>query len=142
MSATLIETYISENHFGRLLGMNFKIISDGVVEYKAIVQKDHLATPQAAHGGFISSLADAAMGVAGLSAVHKENKVVSTIEYKLNFLSPALLSDELLAIAKVEQKGKRILIISCDIICLNREDRLIAKGLGTFNAYEASKAGY
>ena len=82
------------------------------------------------------------MGVAGLSAVYTENKVVSTIEYKLNFLAPAFLNDQLIAKAKVEQKGNRILIISCDVFCTNRENKLIAKSLGTFNAYDASKAGY
>jgi acyl-coenzyme A thioesterase PaaI-like protein len=52
------------------------------------------------------------------------------------------LNDELVAKARVEQKGKRILIVSCDVVCSNRNDQLIAKALGTFNAYDAAKAGY
>ncbi|MDO8998929.1 MAG: PaaI family thioesterase [Bacteroidota bacterium] len=138
----LIEKYIENNFFGKLIGMDFKIISEGVVDYFLTINKNHLATPNAAHGGVISSLIDGALGVAGLSSVYKENKVVSTIEYKLNFLAPAFLNDKLLAKAKVEQKGNRILIISCDVFCLNRENKLLAKSLGTFNAYDASKAGY
>lgn len=90
MESTLIEKYIINNHFGKLIGMDFKIISEGCAEYRLIIKKEHLATPHAAHGGVVSSLIDAALGVAGLSAVHKKNKVVSTIEYKLNFLSPVL----------------------------------------------------
>lgn len=143
MSAeTLIEKYIQNNFFGKLVGMDFKIVTEGCVDYFLTIKKEHLATPHAAHGGAISALVDAALGVAGLSLVHKENKVVSTIEYKINFLSPALLNDQLIAKAKVEQAGKRILIISCDVVCVNRENKLIAKALGTFNAYEAVKAGY
>jgi uncharacterized protein (TIGR00369 family) len=138
----LIEKYIQNNHFGKLIGMDFKIISDGVVDYSITITKDHLATPHAAHGGVIAALVDGALGVAGLSAVYKENKVVSTVEYKLNFLSPAFPGDQLLAKAKVEQQGKRLLIISCDVICINRENKMIAKALGTFNAYDAAKAGY
>ncbi|MEO6305214.1 MAG: PaaI family thioesterase [Bacteroidia bacterium] len=138
----LIEKYIENNHFGKLMGIEFKIVSEGVVDYFITIQKDHLATPHAAHGGVIAALIDSALGVAGLSSVYKENKVVSTVEYKSNFLSPAFLDDQLVAKAKVEQKGNRLLIISCDVFCLNRENKLIAKSLGTFNAYDATKAGY
>lgn len=139
---TLIEKYIQNNHFGKLIGMDFQIISPGRVEYRLNVKKEHLATPNAAHGGLISSLVDAALGVAGLSAVFHENKVVSTIEYKINFLNPALLNDDLVAEASIEQKGNRILIISCSVYSENRNNNLIAKALGTFNAYDAAKAGY
>ena len=139
---TLIEKYIQNNFFGKHIGMDFKIIGPGVVEYSLKIQKKHLATPHAAHGGAISALVDGALGVAGLSMVHQENKVVSTVEYKINFLAPAFLDDQLIAKAKVEQKGNRILIISCDVICANREEKVIAKALGTFNAYDATKAGY
>jgi uncharacterized protein (TIGR00369 family) len=141
MENGLIERYIQNNNFGKLIGMEFRIIGAGHVEYYLTVNKNHLATPNSAHGGLINALVDAALGVAGLSAVHKDNKVVSTIEYKTNFLNPALLNDKLKATAKVEQQGKRILVISCDVIAENR-NTAIAKSIGTFNAYDASKAGY
>jgi len=141
MENGLIGKYIQSNHFGALLGMNFKIINDGHIEYYLEVNKTHLATPNSAHGGLINALIDGALGVAGLSMVYKENKVVSTIEYKTNFLGPAYLNDRLKAIAKVEQRGKRILVISCDVYAENR-NTIIAKALGTFNAYDAAKAGY
>jgi uncharacterized protein (TIGR00369 family) len=139
---SLLERYNASNNFGKLLNIDFKIISDGVVEYYLKIEQKHLATPQAAHGGVVAALVDSALGVAGLSAVYKERKAVSTVEFKLNYLSPALLNDELIAKAKVEQMGKRIMIISCDVLCLNRGNKVVAKALGTFNAYEASKAGY
>ncbi len=138
----LINKYIESNFFGKLIGMHFKIIEEGIVEYYLTISKNHLATPTAAHGGVVSALIDSALGVAALSVVSKENKAVSTIEYKLNFLAPALINDKLVAKAKVEQKGKRILIISCDVFCINKGNSLIAKALGTFNAYNAEKAGY
>lgn len=138
----LIEKYIQQNHFGKFIGMHFEIITDGEINYFLKIETQHLATPQAAHGGAISALADAALGVCGLSAVHKENKVVSTVEYKINYLSPALLNDTLVAHAKVIQKGKRLLIIECNIFASNRNNQFIAKAIGTFNAYDAAKAGY
>jgi uncharacterized protein (TIGR00369 family) len=139
---SLIERYIQSNAFGRLLGMDFKILAPGKLEYRLLVNKDHLATPQSAHGGVISSLVDGALGTAGLSAVYQENKVVSTIEYKINFLAPVLVGDELLASANVESQGKRILVVGCEVRVKNRNGILVAKALGTFNAYPAEKAGY
>lgn len=138
----LLEKYIENNLFGKLIGIDFEIVSEGNVNYYLTISQNHLATPHAAHGGVISSLVDGALGVAGLSCVYKENKVVSTIEYKINFLSPAHINDKLVAKAKVEQKGNRILIISCEVYCVNKKNSLLAKALGTFNAYSAEKAGY
>lgn len=142
MSKSLIDKYNSANFFGKLVDMHFSVITEGHVEYFMTIRREHLATPVAAHGGAVSTLVDAALGVAGLSAVQSQNKVVSTVEYKINFLAPALLNDELVARAKVEQQGKRLLIISCDVFCSNRGNVLIAKAIGTFNAYDAAKAGY
>ena len=48
------------------------------------IQEKHLATPVAAHGGALAALADALIGVAALSAVAEELKLVSTIEFKIN----------------------------------------------------------
>jgi len=142
MKHPLLEAYIKNNDYGKMIGMDFTVVEDGLIHYTIIIQGKHLATPLAAHGGLIASLADAALGVAALSAVCKENKVVSTVEYKISFISPAFSGDELLAIGKVESKGKRLLISSCDIFCKNDKNRLVAKALGTFNAYPAEKAGY
>ena len=100
---SLLERYNASNNFGKLLNIDFKIISDGVVEYYLKIEQKHLATPQAAHGGVVAALVDSALGVAGLSAVYKERKAVSTVEFKLNYLSPVVLNDELMAKAKVEQ---------------------------------------
>lgn len=122
--------------------MDFKIIEPGVVHYHLTIKKEHLATPIAAHGGVISGFMDAILGVAALSGVHQDNNVVSTVEFKINFLSPALLHDELLGIGKIEQKGKRLIITSGDIICKNRNNTVIAKAIGTFNAYPAEKVGF
>lgn len=142
MQHLLIEKYIQDNHFGKLLGMDFTILAEGVVDYRLTVKPEHLATPNSAHGGLIAALVDASLGVAGLSAVCELEKVVSTVEYKLNFLAPVYPGDILLAKSQVIQKGKRLLVASSDVFAENRENKLVAKAIGTFNAYEASRAGY
>ena len=53
---------------------------------------------------------DATMGVCALSQVVRDNKVVSTIEMKISFVSPALIGKKLIGTAKTIKKGKRILL--------------------------------
>jgi len=137
----ILAKYNECNAFGRFLGMHFTVVSPGKTDYHLTVKAEHLATPLAAHGGLIGAFVDASLGTAALSAVEMNQQVVSTIEYKLNFLAPAYEGDELLARSTVESKGKRILVVSCDVICTNRNNKLIAKAMGTFNAYDAKKAG-
>ncbi len=138
----LFTRYIQNNHFGDYLGMNFQVISSGKVDYRLVITKNHLATPLSAHGGVIAALIDGALGVAALSVVSKDNKVVSTVEYKVNFLAPAFMGDQLCARAEVLTRGKRLLVVTCDVYCENKDNQIIAKAMGTFNAYPAEKAGY
>ena len=138
----LIEKYSRYNHFGRLLGMELTEIAQGKISYRLTVTEQHLATPNAAHGGLIAALMDGMLGVASLSLVANDNKVVSTVEYKTSFYSPALLGDVLEGKAWVDKPGKRILFTMGEIIAINRNNIVIAKGNGTFNAYPAEKAGY
>lgn len=138
----LINKYGETNHFGRLIGLELTIFGPGQIEYHLDIKKNLMATPKAAHGGVIAALMDSVLGVTALSAVFLDNNVVSTVEYKTNFFAPALLGDKLKATAKIEQLGKRLIVVSGDIVCLNRDNICLAKGLGTFNVYPAEKAGY
>ena len=113
---TLIEQYIANNHFGKTLGMDFKIIEPGLVHYFITIKQEHLATPLAAHGGVISALMDGLLGVTALSVSANDHHIVSTIEFKINFLSAAFEGDTLQGIGKVENQGKRLIVTSGDII--------------------------
>jgi uncharacterized protein (TIGR00369 family) len=137
----LIQAYNASNAFGQLLGMTFNILSPGNIVYSLRVTAEHLATPLAAHGGCIGALVDATLGVTALSVVCENNQVVSTIEYKVNFLAPALCNDELDARGKIIQQGRRILVVQCEVLAKNR-NVMVAQAMGTFNAYDAAKAGY
>lgn len=139
---TLIEQYIAQNNFGKTLGMDFKIVEPGLVHYFLTIKPEHLATPKAAHGGVISSLMDGVLGIAALSVSLIDHKAVSTVEFKINYFSPALLNDTLIGIGKIEHQGKRLIVTSGDIICPARDNVVIAKAIGTFNNYPAEKAGY
>lgn len=136
----IVQGYIKANNFGRLLSMDFRIPQAGQVEYIMPVRDEHLATPLAAHGGSISALMDATMGVCALSQVIDRGKVVSTIEMKISFLAPALKNDELRGKASIIKDGKRLLFVEGEI--RNQNGELIAFATGTFNSYPTEKAGF
>lgn len=136
----LIDLYNKNNHFGQTMGMNFKVISPGEIVYTIDVKKELLATPTAMHGGAIAGFMDAIIGVAALSAVAEQGKVVSTVEFKINFLKPALLNEKLTGKGKVIQKGNRLLVVNGEI--LNQHSETIAIATGTLNAYPVEKSDF
>jgi uncharacterized protein (TIGR00369 family) len=136
----LIELYNKNNHFGTLLGMEFELIKPGEIKYFLQVKKELLATPTAMHGGAIAAFMDAIIGVAALSAVAEEQKVVSTVEFKINYLKPAIINDRLIGTGKVIQKGNRIIITEGKIY--NSQNEIIAIATGTLNAYPFEKSDF
>ena len=138
MNKDILKRYNQTNHFGRLLGMQYEIQHSGEIYYRLEVKKEHLATKTAAHGGLLAAFMDAVVGVAALSKMTDQGKVVSTVEMKLNFIHPALLGDQLLGKGKVIKSGKRILVVDGKIY--NQDDKLIAVCLATLNAYPFEKS--
>ena len=136
----LIDQYIANNKYGKLLGMNFSILEPGLVNYSLRINENHLATPFTAHGGCIASLLDATMGVGALSMVSSKNQVVATVEMKINFLKGAILNDQLIATSKVVKNGNKIIVMQAEI--RNEKKELLALASGTFMPYDAMKAGY
>lgn len=118
--------------------MDYKVISPGHIEYNMLVKEEHLATKTAMHGGALAGLMDGVLGVAALSMVQIEEKAVSTIEFKINYLNAAFLGDILKGEGKVISRGKRILIVEGKIY--NQKNELIVTATGTFNAYPFEKS--
>jgi acyl-CoA thioesterase len=133
----IIAQYIIWNRFGDLLGMDFEVEKKGHVLYKMTVKEEHLATPFAAHGGSVAALIDAALGVACLTEVCEDLKVVSTVNLTISYLIPALKDDVLTADAQVIKSGKRILFVEGKVG--NQKGELVATASATMNAYPVSK---
>jgi acyl-CoA thioesterase len=136
----IIVGYKKANNFGRLIEMDFEILGPGELEYKISILEKHLATPIAAHGGVLATLMDSVLGISALSLFCTEGKIVSTVEMKISFLAPVFVNDQLIGRSKVLSKGKRLSVTEAEIT--NQNGVLVAKGMGTFNAYPKEKAGY
>lgn len=138
MNVDILKKYNQTNLFGKYLDLQLDVVKPGNVSYKVKVKKQHLATVKSAHGGFISAVFDQIVGTAALSKAMVESKLVSTIEFKINYLQPAILHDELIGNGIVIKNGKRIYTVKGDIY--NQKKELIATGIATLNAYPYEKS--
>ncbi len=129
----LLKIYEQVNKFGSKNGLKLTIIKPGEITYEMEVLEKHLATPTTIHGGMIAAMMDGVIGVAALSLVAPEGKLVSTVEYKINYFKPAYLGDVLFGKGRVDHRGKRIIHTSGEIY--NQKNEIVAKAMGTFNAY-------
>lgn len=124
--------------FDRYLGMDLTVHAPGEVTYVLEIQKQHLTSPDASHGGVMSAMMDAVLGVAALSWAVSKGNLCSTVEFKINFLSPGHPGDVMQGDGKVDFTGSKIIVSSADIR-EKKSGRLVAKGMGTFSQFPMSK---
>ncbi len=134
----MIKVFDQINVYGRENGMKLNVVEPGVIIYEMDIAEKHLSSPQTAHGGIIAGLMDSVLGTGALSLAFTEKKLVSTVEFKINYFHPVKLGDHLVGKSHVEFKGKRIIATSAEIHC-SQTELLVAKGLGTFNSYPLDK---
>lgn len=136
-----ITFFKSINHFDRDQGLEFEIVSPGEITYKMTILEKHLSSPNTAHGAVMAGFMDCVLGLAALSLAVTEGNLTSTVEFKLNFIRPVHLGDELIGHGRVEHKGKSLLI-STGEVRLKKTGELVSKGQGTFNTYPMTKKGF
>ena len=140
MREKIIAFYNGTNAFGRFMGMELIKVEPGDIEYSMELTEDHLATPTFAHGGSLSALMDGILGVAALSAVAEEGKMVATIEFKINYLAPAEVGQKVIGAGKVLHKGSRLLVTEGKIT--DSKGVVVASATGTFRAYDIERTPF
>ena len=142
--ATMVAAYDQMNHFGRSNGMTLTVGQPGHVEYRMTIRDEHLSSPNTCHGGVLAGLMDAALGAAALSLAFTKLEFVSTVEFKMNYLHAVHLHDVLVARGAVDHAGNSLVVSSCVIyrIKAGHDDVAVARGLGTFNRYPATKRDF
>lgn len=106
---------------GMMNHLDAKIIrvSSGEVEI-ALPYGDKVTQQQGGfHGGAMGALADIAGGYAALTVL-PDDMEVTTVEYKINFLS-AKQQGELRAIGKVVKGGKRIVVTTAEVFHIDAQ---------------------
>ena len=138
----MVAFYNQINHYGRANGMALTVPAPGQAVYEMTIGPDHLSSPRTAHGGALAGLMDAALGAAALSLAFVSQDLVSTVEFKMNYLQAVHLHDVLRAEARVEHSGQRLLVSSCVVYRIGVDGaaaEAVARGMGTFNRYPAGK---
>jgi uncharacterized protein (TIGR00369 family) len=136
-----LEIFKSTNQYDIDNELTFEIHSPGSITYRMKILEKHLSSPQTAHGGAIAGFMDCVLGLSALSEAITKEQLTSTVEFKINFLRPVKIGDEIIGIGKVVHKGKSLLISQGEIRSKNSNE-LIAMGQGTFNLYPFSKKDY
>lgn len=137
--SNFIDLFRQINKYDLDNSMNFEVHSPGSITYKMVIQEKHLSSPNIAHGASIAGFMDAVLGLSALSEAITTNNLTSTVEFKINYIKPVKLGEELVGTGKVVHKG-RSLIISSGEIRVNGE--LVAMGQGTFNTYPFTKKDF
>ena len=116
-----------EPGFRQLVGLEVGDLDDGVSTVTFTADDRHLNPYGSVHGGAIATLVDVAMGGAVASA---GAEAPVTIEMKVTYLEPGR-PGELLAVAKVRKRGKRITIVEAEV---TQDGDLVALALATFTS--------
>ncbi|NCF18666.1 MAG: hydroxyphenylacetyl-CoA thioesterase PaaI [Haliea sp.] len=102
------------------LGMEIRAIAPGRAEISMAVRQDMVNGHSICHGGYIFTLADSAFAFACNSENH--NTVAAGV--RIEFLAPAELGDQLLAVAEQEHQGGRTGVY--DVVVTNQDGRKLA----------------
>lgn len=111
--------------FNNLLGFEVTEIKPGEVTIKLKATRDLLNGHGIIHGGVTATLCDNAMGMAMLSL----GKNPTTVEMKVNYMSPVQLGEELKAVGRVIRSGRTLTIVEADVFI---DDKIVIKALGTY----------
>ena len=130
--------YREISHFDRHLGLDLEIIEPGRICYELTVAEQHLSASGACHGGVLSGMMDAVLGVTALSWAVTRGMLCATVEFKINYLSSVEKGTRLRGSGQLDFTGSRLVVTSATIVDAS-DGRSVVKGMGTFNLYPLSK---
>lgn len=81
-------------------------------------------------GGFVTALADAAMGAATITYLQGEKTYSASVELKMSFVRPAVVGSTLTATGEVVAGGKRVLF--CECVINDDNGRVVARSSSTY----------
>lgn len=133
----MVKHYNEINKFGADNEMQLEIISPGHITYSMTVLDKHLSSPFTCHGGALAGLMDSVIGTAALTKAFVDMNLVSTVEFKMNYLLPVKLGDKLIGEGIIEFFGKSTIVTSGKI--RNQNGSVVSIATGTFNVYPMNK---
>ncbi len=133
----LKKIFVHPDNFGELLGYKVKYMREGKARTYIKIIPHHLSPAGVVHGGLLSAFVDFSMGAALFLALH-DGQRCSTIEFKINYISPVKLGETIYCDSKIKYLGKSHAVIEAHVHRLHGK-KDIAVALGTYNIYEVVK---
>jgi len=81
-------------------------------------------------GGFLSALADSAMGASAVTWARERKVFSANAELKISFLRPAVIGTTLTCTAWVVSGGNKAAFLEADVV--DGDDRLVARASSTY----------
>lgn len=105
-------------------------VEPGLVEIELPFREDLTQQHGFLHAGIVTAIVDSACGYAALSLM-PENSEVLTIEYKVNFLSPAI-GEKFIAKGEVIKPGKTVTVCQGNVLAMKEgKESLVAVMVAT-----------
>jgi uncharacterized protein (TIGR00369 family) len=112
------------------IGANLTEVSPGRVIIEMPFNEDFTQQHEFIHAGIITAIVDSACGYAAFSLMPVDADVLS-IEYKVNFLSPAV-AERFIARGQVIKTGRTITVCEGDVTALNEgKEKTVAAMMAT-----------
>lgn len=127
---TRVRARFRQSRVMRMLGARLSRVSPGEADIELPYKEDLCQSHGFIHGGIIGTLLDTVCGYAAFSLAATDSDVL-TIEYKTNFLAPAV-GDTLFGRGRVLRQGRTVIVCEAEgLILHNNEEKLVAKMTAT-----------
>jgi uncharacterized protein (TIGR00369 family) len=114
----------------KTIGARLTRIAPGEVEIELAFREDLTQQDGFLHAGIITAMVDSACGYAAFTLMPANSNVL-TIEYKVNFVSPAL-GQRMIARGRVTKPGRTITVCAGDVFAQSDgQEKLVATMLAT-----------
>lgn len=109
--------------------MGFKVVQaeKGRIVIEMPTRREMLNSVGAVQGGMVTTIADAAMGMAAVTLLDDDH-TAATVELKINFLRAPGLA-RLTATGRIVHQGRKLMMAEADVV--NEEGKLVAKATST-----------
>jgi uncharacterized protein (TIGR00369 family) len=133
-----VESIFYRANFIRDLDIRLDKVAEGVCETSLVVQERLRQQHGFVHGGVVATMADHTAGGAARSV--SGEKDVLTVEFKINYLRPAI-GNRLRCVATVLRPGKTVIVAEALVYAVNGgKETLVAKLTETLFLAEDPKA--
>jgi uncharacterized protein (TIGR00369 family) len=140
MDFELVRKTLQGQGFMKLIGARVDRIEKGLCELSVDFREELTQQHGFFHGGLTAFLIDNAT-TAAAGTVVREDRVVLTAEYKLNFLSPAV-GERLVCRASVIKPGSMLTVVEGKVFAVkDGQEKLVAVALASIANVPAERVG-